>query len=350
MSTRKHLEKEAKTDSPWPVDLLCRHEKVVPDWMKRKCDYYLDSMKMIYMRSSKAATMEEANDVVRLLDILACNSFAIVNGIDISNPVGKGLYILPSFLNHSCEPNCAYVHDGLKMSIRSIRDIEPGTQLYITYTELTDPLEKRRESLKDGYHFTCKCQRCTSVGLDPLLMSVLCTKCRKVLLPGKRKVPPSLDISFCHCGKPGKVPTPNIARISEEFEFLSEQFLPRDRDMLERLMSLETRAEKIISPYHHLSIHIKERIMGLALDNLELEIAIKVGRSLAQLYQLYLEVSPVHTVHLIKLLTAWESVEGSGEETAELRSSVMKNLLITHGPSHPLYASTQRSMALDSSQ
>ena len=62
--------------------------------MKRKCDYYLDSMKMIYMRSSKAATMEEANDVVRLLDILACNSFAIVNGIDISNPVGKGLYIL----------------------------------------------------------------------------------------------------------------------------------------------------------------------------------------------------------------------------------------------------------------
>ena len=40
----------------------------------------------------------------------------------------------PCLLNHSCQPNCFYVFDGLKMIVRTAQDVEPGQQVRILYS------------------------------------------------------------------------------------------------------------------------------------------------------------------------------------------------------------------------
>ena len=74
--------------------------------------------------------------------------------------LGLGLYQTIAFLNHSCNPNCIAVFSGSKCDIRSIRDIELGEELYISYTELMRPQSVRREKLMKQYYFDCRCSRC----------------------------------------------------------------------------------------------------------------------------------------------------------------------------------------------
>ena len=74
--------------------------------------------------------------------------------------LGLGLYQTVVFLNHSCNPNCIAVFNGSTCDLRSIRNIEPGEELCISYTELMRPQSVRQEVLKKQYYFDCTCSRC----------------------------------------------------------------------------------------------------------------------------------------------------------------------------------------------
>ena len=76
--------------------------------------------------------------------------------------LGLGLYQTIVIFNHSCNPNCVFVFDGLTCDIRSIRNIEPAEELCISYTELMRPQSVRQEVLKKQYYFDCTCSRCLS--------------------------------------------------------------------------------------------------------------------------------------------------------------------------------------------
>lgn len=68
---------------------------------------------------------------------------------------------LTSRLNHSCCPNAAYFFkpDGT-LVVRSMRAIQPGEQVTISYTDLLQTLDERQQSLMQRYAFACCCQRC----------------------------------------------------------------------------------------------------------------------------------------------------------------------------------------------
>eukprot|EP00057_Strongylocentrotus_purpuratus_P015842 XP_011670316.1 PREDICTED: histone-lysine N-methyltransferase SMYD3-like [Strongylocentrotus purpuratus] len=63
-------------------------------------------------------------------------------------------------LNHSCDPNCAWVSDGRKLQIRTIKDVKEGEECTITYVDVMDPAKERQADLKEIYRFTCKCVKC----------------------------------------------------------------------------------------------------------------------------------------------------------------------------------------------
>lgn len=75
---------------------------------------------------------------------------------------GTAVYMLPSLLNHSCEPNVdALWRDGdATLTLAARRDIAAGEELSITYIDADLPVAERRQMLHHGYGFNCRCPAC----------------------------------------------------------------------------------------------------------------------------------------------------------------------------------------------
>ena len=75
-------------------------------------------------------------------------------------PLAAAVYTTPSFINHSCVPNCVVVYTGRKLSLRTVQEVKAGDQLFISYTEQLEIYAARKTELERMYGFQCTCQRC----------------------------------------------------------------------------------------------------------------------------------------------------------------------------------------------
>eukprot|EP00118_Oscarella_pearsei_P009669 m.56400 g.56400 ORF g.56400 m.56400 type:complete len:432 (+) comp34594_c0_seq2:103-1398(+) len=91
---------------------------------------------------------------------IVCNSFSICNGE--MQPIGVGLFLKFSLLNHCCHPNCVVTYCGPQMQVRAVRQIEVGEEVTISYVPVYQPIERRREALLEQYSFLCSCSGCES--------------------------------------------------------------------------------------------------------------------------------------------------------------------------------------------
>jgi len=76
---------------------------------------------------------------------------------------GSGMWLLPSYFNHSCCPNVTHDTYGDFMVMRTATDVEPNVELCISYVAINMSHEERAYSLnqwKSGAGFTCVCSRC----------------------------------------------------------------------------------------------------------------------------------------------------------------------------------------------
>ncbi|BFI04679.1 protein MpATXR1 [Marchantia polymorpha subsp. ruderalis] len=71
-----------------------------------------------------------------------------------------GLWVLPSFINHSCIPNVSMVVIGRALFVYASRDLSAGEELLCSYFNVFQPLPQRREIASRCWDFTCKCARC----------------------------------------------------------------------------------------------------------------------------------------------------------------------------------------------
>uniref|UniRef100_A0A452J5Y6 [histone H3]-lysine(4) N-trimethyltransferase n=1 Tax=Gopherus agassizii TaxID=38772 RepID=A0A452J5Y6_9SAUR len=95
---------------------------------------------------------------------VTCNCFTISNGE--MQDVGVGLYPSMSLLNHSCDPNCVIVFEGRQLLLRSVREIQIGEELTISYIESLMPSSERQKHLKRQYCFECNCLLCKTQEKD----------------------------------------------------------------------------------------------------------------------------------------------------------------------------------------
>ncbi|CAN7993700.1 unnamed protein product [Ixodes hexagonus] len=79
-------------------------------------------------------------------------------------PIGTGLYIGPSILDHSCTPNAHAVFDGRTLLLRAAVDIECDSVdgIRISYIDLKELRRTRIEELRERYYFSCDCPRCSA--------------------------------------------------------------------------------------------------------------------------------------------------------------------------------------------
>lgn len=89
------------------------------------------------------------------------NSYCICN--DEHSPVGTGLYIGPSILDHSCSPNAHAVYEGHKLQLRAAQDIKCSNfdGIKVGYIDVMAPKNVRQHELKSQYYFECSCSKCS---------------------------------------------------------------------------------------------------------------------------------------------------------------------------------------------
>ncbi|KAJ4961737.1 hypothetical protein NE237_021647 [Protea cynaroides] len=107
---------------------------------------------------------EKVDDMGRLLNVLDVN--CLTEDAISANVLGKncdyygvGLWILASFINHSCDPNARRLHIGDHLVIHASKDIKAGDEITFAYFDVFLPFNKRREMSKT-WGFYCKCKRC----------------------------------------------------------------------------------------------------------------------------------------------------------------------------------------------
>ncbi|XP_075604951.1 histone-lysine N-methyltransferase SMYD3 isoform X2 [Balearica regulorum gibbericeps] len=111
-----------------------------------------------------ASRLPPAIDFFQIFAKVTCNCFTISNGE--MQDVGVGLYPSMSLLNHSCDPNCVIVFEGYQLLLRSIREIQIGEELTISYIESLMPTSERQKQLMRQYCFECDCLLCQNQEKD----------------------------------------------------------------------------------------------------------------------------------------------------------------------------------------
>ena len=90
--------------------------------------------------------------------ILMCNSSRLVT--PTFDPLGLALDPRTCVMNHSCSPNAVVVFDGPNLTVRTLKKIQSGKEIVISYIDSTAPFGVRQAELKDQYFFACTCPKC----------------------------------------------------------------------------------------------------------------------------------------------------------------------------------------------
>ncbi|KAK0183995.1 hypothetical protein F5146DRAFT_1076957 [Armillaria mellea] len=102
-----------------------------------------------------------------------------------------------ALINHSCDPNAVIVFPRASanpqteeplMHVVVLRNMVPGEEIMTAYIDTTLPRSLRQESLKETYHFDCRCQLCGSLpDVDPR-ESMWCPKaCGGIVEPARQR-------------------------------------------------------------------------------------------------------------------------------------------------------------------
>ncbi|KAK1752204.1 hypothetical protein QBC47DRAFT_416682 [Echria macrotheca] len=110
--------------------------------------------------SSLATSSGEDGSVYE--DIVRTNGFG--TGIGTKGKKYSGIFPEIARLNHGCRPNAIVRFSKTRLSIEAItiREIQPGEELTISYIPPDLPTPIRQSLLKTHYFFTCTCALCSS--------------------------------------------------------------------------------------------------------------------------------------------------------------------------------------------
>lgn len=113
-------------------------------------------------------TLDDA-ELQRLIAVCMHNNFMPMHDT-VPAKQSYGLWLVASFFNHSCQPNCIHYGDinaqqatddcFTALVIRTVRDIAQGEELTLTYIELASDVQGRQDVLHNHYGFACQCSRC----------------------------------------------------------------------------------------------------------------------------------------------------------------------------------------------
>jgi len=231
---------------------------------------------------------------------------------------GIGLFPLAAIINHSCNPNVAFIFIEQQLRVRTLRDIAPEEELFVGYCDLSWPRLLRHKELQHHYFFTCECTRCCDEN-DPVeqFSRPICDQCGVICTQDK----------LCsNCGPKAKEEQHALiacegiqhGSVEGQVELVLEQCL------------------KVLQPQHHAILGAREALMAQALEASNFQSALAHAASLVASYnEVLIGHHPLRSIKLAQLAKLQIHL-GLIDAASETLACASHEAEITHGANSDL--------------
>ncbi|KAI5754648.1 hypothetical protein M8J77_010294 [Diaphorina citri] len=184
-----------------------------------------------------------------------------VNSFEIRSPdqeLLRGIYLEASMMSHDCIGNTHLAVDkDYVMTVRASLPIAKGEKILFNYTGPLQGTECRRDILRKGKYFECKCVRCDDpTELGTYMSAIRCPKCRKGYIINDK------DQWACQdCKK--KFSTKMIQTVLDVGQGYVEDANKFEQHALELLLN---RMSTTFHTNHFLMLDLKQRLLSIYRD------------------------------------------------------------------------------------
>ena len=133
----------------------------------------------------------------------------------------NGIWLLPSFLNHSCIPNAVKIYIGDICIVRAIADIPLGEEVLISYLPL--PLFPNVQERSGILGFQCDCKLCELEKIDHVKQVNLEIMRLLVYLGSFTRIPPCIAFPMKKANKVAKISREDWCNVKSKLMKLAEQ-------------------------------------------------------------------------------------------------------------------------------
>ncbi|KAI5062076.1 hypothetical protein GOP47_0022615 [Adiantum capillus-veneris] len=184
------------------MGLQTHRNKISASWrssVRKACERLVD-----HAASQISDFQNSAEDLEYLAALINANAHGMgAQGVH-NTDIAIGIFPFVSMLNHSCRPNCCFSSDRNFMHVRATHDVRNNTELCLSYINLYEARDTRREQLATTKHFDCACTRCTeplTSSVDRFLEGVVCyvKGCSGVLVKQPQESPAAQPPELWQC-------------------------------------------------------------------------------------------------------------------------------------------------------
>ena len=233
------------------------------------------------------------SDLFEIYCKVLINSFNIMD--DDYLPVGIGLYLEASVLDHGCWPNATVVFSGKEAHVRAVAEVGSFDRVRISYTSVLAPKSRRKDELKSQYYFDCHCEECQGANPQAVkreqlkLGSVRCPKC-------KTDVASSSGVCSQKCD--GKLPFEDHSRLTDELTSKVFEGRGGHPEPMEMCRDFYSDMDKVFSPCDTNFTRVLEHLYESHVVADEWERAYKVG---CRALQAYTRLCPAYDVNVANM-------------------------------------------------
>lgn len=271
---------------------------------------------------------------------MVINSFTVCDGE--LQPIGVAIYLSPSLLDHSCEPNAVVTFQGTKLTVRAIKDIpDPSPpNISISYVDQLATKAERQRQLSEQYYFTCQCSRCNDNSLDREMLGV---KCQSGGCQGYHSRREDNHFGNCkECGYGGKnIRNEDVEQFYEAclecLRKIKEASKTDPAEVLQMCKQCEEKQNKFFTDHNVHCTQLLVKAFDAGIDSGQWTTALQHGLRVQQSYRKFYPPNSPHVgIELMKVGKIQLYLEQCPQALMTLQQAE-KILLITHGRSHPVY-------------
>ncbi|KAH7076802.1 hypothetical protein BKA63DRAFT_290453 [Paraphoma chrysanthemicola] len=146
------------SDDDW--EKLCELPTHVDDFKRTGAYENIELMAMGAGQFSLTQNMFNKDFVAAMYMRILSNSLTLIT--PSLDPLGLMLDPTLGKLNHSCDSNAFIMMDGASVSLRVLKPMKKGEEVFISYIDTTNPFYRRQAELASRWFFKCDCSKCQS--------------------------------------------------------------------------------------------------------------------------------------------------------------------------------------------
>ncbi|XP_055903377.1 histone-lysine N-methyltransferase SMYD3 [Eupeodes corollae] len=285
----------------------------------------------------------EDKSVPNFSELMGIYGRLVTNGFNILDPemnaIATGIYLGVSVTDHSCKPNAVATFEGTELHIHVTEDMEylDWSKIFISYIDLLNTPEQRRQELKDNYYFLCICSKC----IDPQeSIEMNGGVCRN------KNCSEMVDMSLNNCSKCGTGISPKHRNTYNEVLAMTKHHLAdmKDTTYLDICKMCLPRQKGVLHPLSLWHVKTLDAAVESAFSMNKWSDALEFATQLLPGFRKYYGPwNPLLGLLYVKVAKL-QLYEGFFKEAQHNLKEAFKIIEVTHGRDHSLYKDTLSSL------